>query len=467
MPKWSPVADLMSGLIMAATSVPQLIAYAELVGYASHRGLTTAGPSLAFFSFCTGVPFINTGVSSLTAVMARSDLNGEAFTAENGEEAYAKLVAGYSLMVGITSVILAVVGVGNVAQNLVPKPVQSGFKWGCAANVIVSAVPTGLLLKGSGSLKALSQTSAVLSGVIASIRGIPVIGEMAGGAVGVSKVLFTVCSPLEWFPLTAAIFLGSVYFVMNSKGIVGKLGIKLPPGADVIFVTAATTILSTSIGYTGSVVGAIPAIDADSGISLFGGKFILPVTPLDPRELLFDSGLVGQFGGSWIKLFLTASVFSLVSFLSTVGICLTFENENGHPWNATRELAAQGAACLAAGSTGSAPVGASLSRSLVARMTGTTSSCAALVSATAWMLLLPLMGVMSPTPKCALSAIIVSAVVRGVANPKQLLALQGPDAVVGWFTAAATLLLSPTLGFGFGLVLAIVVTAVAPKKKKD
>ena len=34
---FSPVRDVISGLIMACTSVPQLIAYAETVGYASHR----------------------------------------------------------------------------------------------------------------------------------------------------------------------------------------------------------------------------------------------------------------------------------------------------------------------------------------------------------------------------------------------------------------------------------------------
>ena len=43
---FSPVRDLISGAIMAATSVPQLIAYAETAGYAGYRGLATAGPPL-------------------------------------------------------------------------------------------------------------------------------------------------------------------------------------------------------------------------------------------------------------------------------------------------------------------------------------------------------------------------------------------------------------------------------------
>ena len=48
---------------MAATSVPQLIAYAETVGYAGYRGLSTAGPPLLAWGFATGkfylVRFLN------------------------------------------------------------------------------------------------------------------------------------------------------------------------------------------------------------------------------------------------------------------------------------------------------------------------------------------------------------------------------------------------------------------------
>ena len=42
---------------MAATSVPQLIAYAETVGYAGYRGLTTAGAPLFAWGVATGAFF--------------------------------------------------------------------------------------------------------------------------------------------------------------------------------------------------------------------------------------------------------------------------------------------------------------------------------------------------------------------------------------------------------------------------
>jgi hypothetical protein len=51
---FSPIRDVISGAIMAATSVPQLIAYAETVGYAGYLGLSTAGAPLLAWGAATG-----------------------------------------------------------------------------------------------------------------------------------------------------------------------------------------------------------------------------------------------------------------------------------------------------------------------------------------------------------------------------------------------------------------------------
>lgn len=92
---------------MAATSVPQLIAYAETVGYAGYRGLSTAGLPLLAWGLVTGSPFMNSGVTSLTALMAKSDLDGESYLNEHGEEAYVELVAAYSFWIGMASIVLS------------------------------------------------------------------------------------------------------------------------------------------------------------------------------------------------------------------------------------------------------------------------------------------------------------------------------------------------------------------------
>ena len=77
------------------------------------------------------------------------------------------------------------------------------------------------------------------------------------------------------------------------------------------------------------------------------------------------------------------------------------------------------------------------------------------------------MAILSPTPKAALSSVIISAVLKSVVLPKDLNKLRGLDFVVGWGTGIATALSSPTQGFGAGLVLffATSILRTAPKKK--
>lgn len=67
----------------------------------------------------------------------------------------------------------------------------------------------------------------------------------------------------------------------------------------------------------------------------------------------------------------------------------------------------------------------------------------------------------------ALSAVIVSAVVKNVIIPKKLLQLRGNDSLVGFVTAMTTAITSPTLGFGCGVILYAIIsfTSAQPKKK--
>lgn len=70
---------------------------------------------------------MNSGVTSLTAVMAKTDLGGEAYVAKYGENDYVDLVSAYSLYVGIASIVMALVGFAKLTQK-VPVAVKTGFK---------------------------------------------------------------------------------------------------------------------------------------------------------------------------------------------------------------------------------------------------------------------------------------------------------------------------------------------------
>lgn len=456
-PKFNPISDVISGAIMAATSVPQLIAYAETVGYAGYRGLTTAGAPLFAWGLATGSPWMNSGVTSLTAVMAKTDLGGESYVAKYGENEYVDLVAAYSLYIGIASIVMALIGFGKLAK-LVPTAVKNGFKWGCELGVLCSALPNGLYAFGS-TLKSSVATSA-FGDVVKTVQDL-VPG--ATGIKGVANIAYAVTHPQSWDPVAAGLFFVCTLFVMQSKPYLPK---SLPPGSEVVMATAAATVFSVYYGYEGGVVGEIPSVGSDNGLSFFNGMIKVPIELMDMKELLNVPIAERCFDGSKVKLFLTAAIFSGVNFLSIVGIASGFESDNSVPWSAPRELIAQGVSNLASAAVGSAPVSGSMSRSLVSRMTGASSQMACLVTALLWIYMMPYMSIMSPTPKAALSAVIVSAVLKNVVMPKKILALKGNDFVVGVVTAATTAITSPTIGFGVGCIVFVVIGALFGSKKK-
>jgi MFS superfamily sulfate permease-like transporter len=465
-PKFDPVRDAISGAIMAATSVPQLIAYAETAGYAGSRGLTTAGPTLLAWGLTTGSPYANAGVTSLTAMMARTDLVPgdmyESYVRDHGEEGYVYLVSAYSLWVGVASILLAVAGFGGLARS-VPAAVRTGFKWGCEVGVLASALPGGLYHHGLTSAIRGSISGSHLGRAAARVTS---AFPDATGVVGVTNVAYALSHPWSWDADAVFVFANCVAFVMLARG--WLLPRWVPPGSEVVIAAAAATAFGVYFDYRGGVVGEIPSGGgvADSGTSLFGGLARVPIDFLDARRLL-DVPLAERcFGGSTPRLLLSATVFAGVNFLSIVAISTGFEKDDGIAWSAPRELLAQGASNVIAALVGSAPVSGSMSRSLVSRMTGTTSRLACVVTAMLWMCATPCMSAMSQTPRAALSAVIVSAVVGNVVAPSKLLALRGPDLFVGLMTAAGSAVVSPTMGFVLGCVLHYSVRMGMESKKK-
>ncbi|KAL3918013.1 MAG: hypothetical protein SGARI_007571, partial [Bacillariaceae sp.] len=292
------------------------------------------------------------GVTSITALMARSDLDGESYSQEFGEQAYVELVAAYSLYCGIASIFLALVGFTALAGK-VPNSVKKGFKYGCSIGVLVSAMPAGLFNGGSKELKQLVASSEVWNSVVVWLKA---NAAAATGAVNVTGFLYALSHPWEWAPVCTAIFVLGTWFVMNGKKLLPSF---LPPGSEVILATAAATIYSMQFDYEGGIVGEIPVMDADKGIKL--GPITLPIEVLDFRAVL--NAPVAERMGGWPMLAVATLLFSIVNFLSIVGIASGFETENGIEWSPAREMSAQGVACGVAAAVGSAPISGSMSRS--------------------------------------------------------------------------------------------------------
>ena len=419
--------------------------------------MSTAGPPLLAWGLVTGSPYMNAGVTSITALMAKSDLDGESYVQEYGEEKYIQLVAAYSMYVGIASVALAVLGFGKLAA-LVPKPVRTGFKWGCSVGVLLSALPNGLFAKGSKELKSLVAESDLFGSLVVQLKTqVPA----ATGAVNVAGFFYAMSHPMDWAVIPAILFIVGTWFVMDGKKYLPTF---LPPGTEVIIFTGLATLYSMNFDYEGGVVGEIPAMDPNAGFEIAGYR--VPIEFLDYQKIL-DAPVAERMGGVPI-LAISATLFAAVNFLSIMGIASGFESENGIAWSAPRELIAQGVSCGVAAIVGSAPVSGSMSRSLVSRMTGTTSQLACMLTAIIWITMLPYMSIMTPTPKAALSSVIVSAVIKGIVRPKDLMKATGLDFVIGWLTGIITACTSPTIGFGAGLVIYLVFYPFrSSKSKKD
>ena len=336
--------------------------------------------------------------------------------------------------------------------------IRKGFKWGCALGVLVSALPNGLFDRGSKQLKGLVAEDAIFGALVAFLKS---SFPQATGAVNVTGFIYGLTHPQQWAMVPTIMFVVGTWFVMNGKKLLPK---SLPPGTEVILATAIATLYSMNFDYSGGIVGEIPSVDPDAGIAIPGTGLKIPVEILDIQKVL-DAPVAERVGG-WPALAITTLLFAGVNFLSIMGIASGFESENGIPWSAPRELIAQGISCGVAALVGSAPVSGSMSRSLVSRMTGTTSQLAAILTATIWIVAMPYMSIMSPTPKAALSAVIVSAVLKSVVIPKSLMELKGIDFVVGWGTALLTAATSPTLGFGSGLVLYFMTAPLKPADEK-
>lgn len=72
-------------------------------------------------------------------------------------------------------------------------------------------------------------------------------------------------------------------------------------------------------------------MDPDAGFSVLGLR--IPVEFVSIPKLVYEVPLVERFGGSWVMLAVSSSIFAGVNFLSIMGIASGFESEDGIAWS--------------------------------------------------------------------------------------------------------------------------------------
>jgi SulP family sulfate permease len=188
--------------------------------------------------------------------------------------------------------------------------------------------------------------------------------------------------------------------------------------------------------------------------AVFGN--VAPVLGPMPTSLSLPSLALpwGQAG----NLVLGAAVIAVVGFAEPAAIARTFA-QRGRPWNADRELVAQGAANLAAGVMHGMPVGGSFSRSALGRQAGARTRLSGAVAGLAVLAFLPFAGVLEGLPRSVLAAIVVLSAVSllQVRELFQLWRYAKSQASTALATFALTLVMAPRVDYAVVLGVSLAV----------
>lgn len=418
---WS-MGDVVAGVTVAVTSLPQYIAYAELAQLSGFRGIVASGPPLVAFAFLTGNPCLNIGVTSITALMATADLKGGEYRDAYGEAAWSQILGTYSMMICVASLALALLNAGSLVKHI-PAPVKAGWKLGFALAACAAQMPNSAF-EHAKNLKKICQ--------LPNFRGAP----LQSGAANMYRLAWSLTHPHFWDAEAVAFSAMTLFIVMYFKS-----------PLKVIVASALGAGISYLRSYSGDVVGRPPP---GSELRITGelGADLTSWVHQWPWEMPLDE-TVNRLGG-WPLAVMSAVAFAFVDYLAIISV----EAERPAPGGSrpNREMAGQGLGCIASGMGGSAPIGGSLTRSMLAGMIGASSPLMGLVCGLVTMCLgFPMIAtLLEPTPKAVLSSTVLAAVLPAVVAPKDLLRLKGSDALVGWVSAAGTCLTDPTKGFGMG-----------------
>ena len=390
-------ADVMAGVTIAALAVPQAMAYAQTAGMPAAAGLYGLLLPVALYALLASSRTLVTGPTATSALLV---IPAVAPLADGDPSRYAALASMLALLVGAVFVIARVAKLGWIADYF-SAPVLLGFLTGLGLTLIAGQLDdlTGV---GSAGDTPLAQYWAFFGSAWGGVNlptaliGLACLGALIAGG--------------RWFPKVPTLLVITVLAIMLSAVVdLGAYGVEL--------------------------VGEIPAgLPSLSWPAVSGGDF----------ALLIPSAL-GLFFVTYSDAILTAR--------SLAGSGL------GKPLDANQELLALGGLNVAAGISGSFPLGSSGSRSAVGVRAGGLTQVVGLVQVGAVALvLLFLTDALALLPKATLGAVIIFAAI-GLINVKgwRVLAKSSrPELLIALVTVVGML----TIGLLSALALAVLLSIV-------
>lgn len=196
--------------------VPQALAYAQLAGMPSYRGLYAAAlPPIAAALFASS-PYLQTGPVALTGLLTFGALSA---LAQPGSDEYVSLGILLALLVGVVRLAIGLLRAGVIAY-LISQPILLGFVSAAAILIVASQLPAA-------------------------------VGADAEGDGILDRAAWTIANPDAWEATSALLAAGVVALLLG-----GRLVHRLFPS---VLVAVVVGIAFSSLGdYEGPTVGAIP-----------------------------------------------------------------------------------------------------------------------------------------------------------------------------------------------------------------
>lgn len=387
--------DLIAGVTVAAYLVPQVMAYAEIIGLPPVTGLWAVLAPMAVYAILGNSRQLSIGPESTTALMTAAGI--AALVGQVGPGRRAEVAALIAIAVGVVCLVAWVARLGQIA-NLLSKPVLVGYMAGIGVLMVVSQYSklTGLDIEGDNpgtqTLSLVSQLGAV---------HLPTL--LVG--LGVVVALFALRA---WAPRW--------------------------PGPLLVMLTAAALVAFTPLGSLGiRVIGEVPRD--------------LPQAALPNLE-----------GIDLLQLAVAALGIAVVGYSDVILTGRAFAARRDERVDATGELLAMGAANVANGFLAGFPVSSSASRTVIGDAAGSRTQVHSLVAAAMVLgsiyLFSPVLGAF---PQAALGGVVVYAGLRLVdlSELGRIGAFRRSELVLALVTMAAVLATGLLNGIGIAVGLSI------------
>lgn len=401
--------DVVAGITVAASLIPEGLAYASLANLPPETGLYAGLMAvIAYLVLGTSRQVIAGPTSALAILLA----SGVGYAATGSTVSYVSLVVVTTFLVGIIAV------------------VAWAFRLGFLVHFISGSVLTGF--SAGAALYIMSTQLNKLFGIESSTSG-AFFGQTFFG-----RIWYTVSHLGMTNPETLVVGVTGIVLL-----ILGERYIPRFPNALIVVVLAIVLMSVTDLQSRGvGIVGPIP-----SGLP----SLTVPVIP--------DISTLGT-------LVPIAAALFLLSYVEGIGAVETFARRHDYDTDANQELLADGGANLAAGLGGGFVVGGSMSRSaLNDAVGGKTQFTNAVVAFVLVIVLLFLTGVFTNLPEAILASIIIVAV-KGLIDTAaihQLYQVSKSEFVI----AMATLLGVLTIGMLWGIYVGVVLSLLVAISRVD